>query len=582
MRYGSLALFGVALFLASILGCSGHTSSVLGEPGTPDGGVAPADAEARHDVSAHPADAKTSSHPDAAAGCPPETIECSGRCVFSATDESNCGECGNICGAGLVCAKGVCGCPTSQAFCSGACIDIDSDPNNCGACGHACRSGVPCGGGSCGCGAPTTLCGASCVDESTDDQNCGTCGNICSSGLSCVNGACGCPAGDIYCAPTTTTPGICTDIKTDPSNCGGCTNVCPTGEACVNGACACPVGQIYCAAEGICASIDTDPSNCGGCGASCPTGEACVDRECVCGAGQTDCPTIGCVDLSTDPRHCGTTCPGSTCGAPLTCQSAACACPVAGQTYCRASNTCTDTSSDPDNCGACGTSCGGGTCAGGVCTTAPCILGLGTCAAPYTCLANDECGCDPSTPQYCPVSNTCVDLLTDPANCGVCGNTCPGTSCAAGVCTNMPECTLLNNASCTPGAAAPSCCEVTSPGATCGSTEVMFGTYTTLPTLQDLCCVPSGGACDTTSVTACCGYMACTATEFGTAGTCACQENGHHCVNNADCCDNDCTAAGICGQSCVASGVSCQLNDICCVTGTTTPGTACGSTDACP
>jgi hypothetical protein len=64
--------------------------------------------------------------------------------------------------------------------------------------------------------------------------------------------------------------------------------------------------------------------------------------------------------------------------------------------------------------------------------------------------------------------------------------------------------------------------------------------------------------------------------------TCACQENGHHCVNDADCCDGDCTSSHICGQTCVLSGVSCEVSDFCCATGTTNPGPACTSTNVCP
>jgi hypothetical protein len=57
---------------------------------------------------------------------------------------------------------------------------------------------------------------------------------------------------------------------------------------------------------------------------------------------------------------------------------------------------------------------------------------------------NGECrgGCDPacSTDQLC-CDDTCVDYLTDPENCGDCGNTCLSTeTCMNGDCVLTAEC----------------------------------------------------------------------------------------------------------------------------------------------
>lgn len=83
-------------------------------------------------------------------------------------------------------------------------------------------------------------------------------------------------------------------------------------------------------------------------------------------------------------------------------------CP-ANLTACR--SVCVDTTSDANNCGACGTTCqAGATCVNGACTL--------VCPAGMT-----SCGSD------------CVNLQTNPNDCGACGNVCPsGQTCAAGAC----------------------------------------------------------------------------------------------------------------------------------------------------
>jgi Stigma-specific protein, Stig1 len=192
---------------------------------------------------------------------------------------------------------------------------------------------------------------------------------------------------------------------------------------------------------------------------------------------------------------------------------------------------CVDPAVDVDNCGRCGNPCGAGlACSAGACA---CPAGLLLCGA------------------------ACVDVTTDPANCGMCAHSCAGTTCVASTCTPPAvTCTLENNDDCTPGDTT-SCC-APGGGDSCGSTETMFGTSTTSATFENLCCVGAGGACDNVSVVACCGYMTCN------GATCECQEQGHHCVNDGDCCDGTCTAKHICGQMCVAAGIECELGDSCC------------------
>ncbi len=87
---------------------------------------------------------------------------------------------------------------------------------------------------------------------------------------------------------------------------------------------------------------------------------------------------------------------------------------ASGSTTDTGTTTLADLLSDPQNCGACGNSCGKAACSNGVCTTT-CPTGQTLCAG------------------------SCVNTATDAFNCGACGNTCAGTSCFGGVCA-APTC----------------------------------------------------------------------------------------------------------------------------------------------
>ena len=83
-------------------------------------------------------------------------------------------------------------------------------------------------------------------------------------------------------------------------------------------------------------------------------------------------------------------------------------------------NACVDIYTDPANCGACGTACGGGqVCSAGACGQS-CPVGENACGG------------------------SCRDLQTDDANCGTCGKACIlGQHCITGVCDcppGMPSC----------------------------------------------------------------------------------------------------------------------------------------------
>lgn len=225
------------------------------------------------------------------------------------------------------------------------------------------------------CPAGQTRCGDTCVDPTSNNDNCRTCGFFCASGLKCVNSVCvdaGCGSDPGTGAALIVCNGICSNVATDQNNCGACGVVCASGAECKDGACACVAGMVDCAGTCIDTAINLD--NCGACGQACHLA-VCVGGACGCYSGQADCGS-GCVDLSNNYNHCG----------------------------------------------ACGQTCAGGfnrQCANGVCG---CLVS--TCNVGSACPTADPCVI------------TCVDLQTDPLNCGACSHSCQGgfVGCSGGNC----------------------------------------------------------------------------------------------------------------------------------------------------
>ena len=192
---------------------------------------------------------------------------------------------------------------------------------------------------------------------------------------------------------------------------------------------------------GACVDVQTDPRHCGACGAACTTlGQACVAGKCACAA--TTC-SGRCVNLATDPNHCGA------CGNDV-CENEIC---VGGKAQCAPGFKacggglpgclgCESLLTDGSNCGACGRGCPAQTCLKGACVDGA------ACPAPLT-------RCDSFI-----FSGGCTDLSRDPSNCGTCGNQCKtGELCAKGKCT--PFAGAVGCASCPCAAcrgALPLCC----------------------------------------------------------------------------------------------------------------------------
>jgi hypothetical protein len=133
-----------------------------------------------------------------------------------------------------------------------------------------------------------------------------------------------------------------------------------------------------------------------------------------------NCPILG--PCASNCMRTVTSCSGRTsretcCGIGFHCENGKCVCPAPNSAC--SLDLCTNTQTDPRNCGGCGNSCNGGSCSGGKCV---CSAGLIACGD----------SCCPEASACC--NGSCADLQTDASNCGSCGNQCQGVPCVAGLC----------------------------------------------------------------------------------------------------------------------------------------------------
>ncbi len=274
----------------------------------------------------------------------------------------------------------------------------------------------------------------------------------------------------------------------------------------------CPPGLIDC--FGTCTRVAADDHNCGSCGNTCPTGVSCAIGRCDCYA-----PEVSCDGLCTDPVD------------------------------------------DPEHCGSCGHACAPSE----FCSLGECVE---TCteAGHRVCVSTDALGTR---------HQACVDLTSDPLNCGTCNARCGGgASCVDGTCA-CPS----GQMTCGTG-----CVDVTTDVANCGACLNSCGADGTCAGGRCTACGTGLTSCgtparcvDTDSSTLHCGMCghACPGGAVCNAGTCECPASapdtcGGQCTDLATS-ETDC---GTCGHGCPSGGV-CVAGACECPAGQTACGNAC-------
>ncbi len=351
-------------------------------------------------------------------------------------------------------------------------------------------------------------CGYSCLNPSTDPANCGNCGIVCGPGTVCERGQC-LPA--VACGPTDNNLpcladggaaglccyGGCVDAESDPGNCGGCGVTCPStsacnGRTCTNNGGGCPAGTAYVFES--CAPFDCGPNS---------LGTAChLDG----GLNQAACCAAGCIDVTSDPQNCGgcgQSCgPGAICNAGNCWTVADCATSLSPFDYCVlpgnvdalgecCGGTCASTEGDDSNCGSCGIVCPQGS----YCFDASCVFDGGLRAS-----------CDGGA--ACPAGTECAqgDCLA-PCGPGSFGETCPiaghAGSCCGSTCVDVlgdsQNCGHCGNACPGGGCSSGQCQTPCGPGVACPSGYVCATSdgYPIGPCLPVDCTgLPRGEACD--------------------------------------------------------------------------------------
>jgi hypothetical protein len=511
--------------------------------------------------------------------CTGATPDCCGSaCTDLQSDAANCGACGNRCGPGETCAAGRCTCGGARGAvgsgeacvggtpdcCGTTCVNVANNTTNCGACGNVCGANETCSSGQCTCGGARGVtgageacsgtgnecCGSTCTDVRSAVSSCGGCGTNCASTVlnaveTCSMSMCGyssCDPGFGDCVGGM--PNGCeTNLLTSLTACGSCTTNCnttllntmPAGRSCASGICS----------YGSCAAgfgdCDANPANgcelpvntvmqCGSCGNNCMSvvqnatpacsgGTAC-DYSGACSSGFGDCYSNrgnGCeapTNTATRCGSCGNNCASviqnatAICSGGTTCDYTGMCSSGFGDCDANRGNGCEASTTSPMRCGSCGNNCASviqnatAICSGGTnCDYSSCSSGFGDCDS------NRGNGCEAST--------------TSPMRCGSCGNNCTAVvQNATAICSGGTNC---DYSSCSSGfddcdSNRGNGCEAsTRTTARCGDCTSMCGTNETCNGSGDCQC---GTALTASTGPVCSGGMVCNPAAMGGMGQC--------------------------------------------------------------
>jgi hypothetical protein len=313
--------------------------------------------------------------------------DASNGCEATLDSADHCGSCSNACGyahANAACLAGHC----ELGSCADGFADCDADETN------GCEQKV----GPEGCGG----CNMASEGDAPRATACAACGDSCLSAPFTASSRCGPHGCELVCADARAdcdalVDNGCETAMTDAHSCGTCHNDCSRlphvdSAGCSAGACTalvCKPGFADCDADVAdgCERSTTMPSDCGACGQVCALAHAassCTSGSCAighCDAGWDDCdhdPSNGCETALDTRNHCGAC--GTTCTGGSQCNNGACGCVTGSTSQCRAgqiccAGACADVSSTCfpypcipgteraiNNCGACGTICLGWCC----------------------------------------------------------------------------------------------------------------------------------------------------------------------------------------------------------------------------